>query len=46
LAGGKGVARLRKRGWIVALTTILGGVAGVAAVLGWFTWPGWTHWWR
>jgi hypothetical protein len=32
---------------MVALTTILGGIAGVAAaVLGLFTWLGWTPWWR
>jgi len=40
-------ARLRKRGWIVAVTTILGGIAGVAAaVLALFTWLDWTPWWR
>ncbi|MBF9134762.1 hypothetical protein I0C86_38415 [Plantactinospora sp. S1510] len=40
-------ARLRRRGWMVALTTILGGIAGVAAaVLGLFTWLDWTPWWR
>ncbi|MFI7208456.1 AbiTii domain-containing protein [Micromonospora aurantiaca (nom. illeg.)] len=40
-------ARLRKRGWVVTVTTILGGIAGVAgAVLALFTWLGWTPWWR
>jgi hypothetical protein len=34
-------ARLRKRGWVVAVTTILGGIAGVAAaVLALFAWLG------
>ncbi|MFI5896599.1 hypothetical protein ACIA5D_41520 [Actinoplanes sp. NPDC051513] len=40
-------ARLRKRGWVVAITTILGGIAGVAAaILALFVWLGWTPWWR
>jgi hypothetical protein len=40
-------ARLRKRGWVVAITTSLGGIAGVAAaVLALFAWLGWTPWWH
>jgi len=40
-------ARLRKRGWVVAVTTILGGIAGVAAaILALFAWLGWTPWWH
>jgi hypothetical protein len=38
-------ARLRKRGALVAFTTIIGGIASVAAVvIAWFTWVGWTPW--
>jgi uncharacterized protein involved in exopolysaccharide biosynthesis len=40
-------ARLRKRGWVVAITTILGGIAGVAAaILALLTWLDWTPWWH
>lgn len=47
-AGGQGWwARLRKRGWVVAVSTILGGLAGVGAlVVALFTWLGWAPWWR
>ncbi|RKN48210.1 hypothetical protein D7223_09230 [Micromonospora endolithica] len=40
-------SRLRKRGAVVAFTTIFGGIASIAAAaLAAFTWLGWTPWWR
>jgi hypothetical protein len=40
-------ARLRKRGWIVALSTVLACVAGVGSLaFAAFTWLGWTPWWH
>lgn len=40
-------ARLRKQGWMVALTTILGGITGVASLLvALLVWLGWMPWWR
>jgi hypothetical protein len=41
-----GGARLRKRGMVVAFTTIIGGIAAAAAVVvaAVFAWIGWTPW--